>query len=128
MSENIEKLGSLMSRRMQATNEAMATRFLELGRIGDNMSLLPDNFMAPIAKGEYMVDLRLTGSLDTTYTEHKHSGGQHAQQEGTGAHSHDGGKHKHEIPNTLRGLHPGDRVLIAWCGNEAVVIAIVVSS
>lgn len=28
----------------------------------------------------------------------------------------------------FRGLQSGDRILVAWCGNEPVVVAIVVSS
>lgn len=128
MSKNIENFATLMSKRMQATSGAMIPRTLELGRIGDNMSLIPDNFMAPIPKGDYMVDLRLTGGLGTSIEEHTHGGGDHAQEGGPGTHTHSGGSHQHMIPNSLRGLEPGDRVLIAWCGNEAVVIAIVVSS
>lgn len=128
MSKHIENLGTLMKNQMQATNEAMAVRFLELGTISSNMALLPDNFTAPIPKGSYMVDIRLTEGLDTSETEHTHSGGSHAQYEGDGVHSHAGGMHKHTIPRKLRGIKSGDRVLIAWCGNEAVVVAIVESS
>lgn len=101
---------------------------VELGTIAANYDLVPDNFRAAIPKGDYMVNLRLTGGLLTSETEHTHSGGAHEQQVGTGAHSHSGGKHNHMLPSEYRGLKPGDRVLIAWCGNEAVVIAIVVSS
>lgn len=128
MSENIERFASLMSNRMQSTANAAIPNTLELGKITANMALVPDNFRVPIPKGDYMVNLRLTGPMETTETEHKHSGGAHAQSTGDGVHSHEGGKHKHGLPESHRGLRPGDRVLIAWCGNEAVVIAIVVSS
>lgn len=128
MSKNIENFASLMASQMQKTTGAMMPRTLDLGTITNNMALIPDTFRTAIPKGDYMVDLRLTGSRETSSEEHSHSGGTHAQEGGSGAHSHTGGKHSHMIDASFRGLHPGDRVLIAWCGNEAVVIAIVVSS
>ena len=42
----------------------------------------------------------------------------------------DEGAHQHHVlvPEKMRSLKPGDRVLVAWVQNEAVVIDIVVSS
>lgn len=128
MSENIEKFATLMSNRMQRTANAAIPNTLELGKITSNLALVPDSFRIPIPKGDYMVNLRLTSGMETSETEHQHSGGAHAQESGTGVHTHTGGKHKHMLPMEHRGLQPGDRVLIAWCGNEPVVIAIVISS
>ena len=128
MSENIEKFASLMSNRMRDTAGAIIPSTVELGTITANYSLVPDNFRAAIPKGDYMVNLMLTGSKTTSRTEHKHDGGGHEQQVGSGTHSHSGGEHDHALPDAFRNIRPGDRVLIAWCGNDAVVIAIVVSS
>lgn len=128
MSENIEKFASLMSSRMQSTAQAAVPCVVELGTITANMSLVPDSLLIPIPKGDYMVNLRLLSSMETSETEHKHDGGSHSQFQGNGVHTHQGGKHRHMIPMEHRGIEPGDRVVIVWCGNEPVVIAIVISS
>ena len=40
------------------------------------------------------------------------------------------GAHQHHVlvPEKMRSLKPGDRVLVAWVQNEAVVVDIIVSS
>lgn len=129
MPKNIENFASLMATRMQQTANAAIPNSLELGTVNNDMSITPDNFGVPIPKGDYMVNLMLTTSLVTSDTEHTHSGGAHGGHTGgSGDHSHSGGKHNHALPSAHRGIRPGDRILIAWCGNEAVVISIVVSS
>lgn len=125
---NMEALATLMSDRMKNTVNASSQIKIDLGRINGSMALVPDNFLVPIPKGDYLVNLMLTGDMVTSKTEHTHSGGQHEQEGGSGAHTHTGGEHSHKLPDSHRGLKPGDRVLIAWCGNEAVVIAIVIPS
>lgn len=102
---------------------------IELGTIQSNMALKTDSLQSTIPKGDYMVDITLASSTYNTSTEsHTHSGGAHAQYSGSGVHTHDGGDHSHRLPENFRGLKAGDRVLVAWCGNEPVVIAIVTSS
>lgn len=83
---------------------------------------------------------------------HEHSGGKHEKHEsGTGEHSHSGGEHNHgsagdhthgsagehshgsagshshsvTVPEKLRSLKPGDRVLVAWVQSDAVVVDII---
>lgn len=99
MSSNIQRLGNILAGRMKKTANAAVPTTLELGTIGSGLSLTTDSLRALIPKGEYMVNLMLT-TTDGTST----------------------------LPDTFRGLKNGDRVLVAWCGNEPVVIAIVVSS
>ena len=101
MSKNMQRLGSTLSRRMKATAGAAVPTTLELGSIGSNMSLITDSLRATIPRGQYMVNLMLTGYKTVD------------------------GK---DLPASLRSLSSGDRVLVAWCGNEPVVIAIVTSS
>lgn len=101
MSKNTQRLGSVLSRRMKATAGAAVPTTMELGRIGGNLSLTTDSLRAAIPRGEYMVNIMLTGS--------KTINGE-------------------SLPNSLRSLSAGDRVLVAWCGNEPVVIAIVTGS
>lgn len=120
MSSNMQRLGAVLSDRMKRTAGAAARPTIELGVINSNLSLTPDSLQANIPKGDYMVNLMLaSGSYRTDSTTHTHSGGDH---------SHSGGDHSHALPSAFRGLRAGDRVLIAWCGTEPVVIAIVVSS
>ena len=104
MNSNIQRLGNTLANRMKKTADAAVPTTLELGRIRDNLSLTTDSLRSLIPKGEYMVNLMLTCT------------------EGNGG---DGG---YELPSNFRGLKEGDRVLVAWCGNEPVIIAVVVSS
>ena len=132
MPKNIEQFANMMSNRMQQTATAAIPNTLELGVVNDNMSITPDNFRVPIPQGDYMIDLRMTGKQKIPKgpeSEHEHTMGTHGgHTDGTGEHTHLGGQHPHNMPDEYRCLEPGDRVLIAWCGNEPVVIAIVVSS
>ena len=74
--------------------------------------------------------------------EHSHSGGDHSHSGGThshgsagdhshgaaGSHSHgSAGSHNHSVtvPEKMRSLKPGDRVLVAWVQSDAVVIDII---
>lgn len=96
-----------------------------------------------------------TGDVISTTSEageHKHGGGSHSHTDGAhdhgnvvdtdeqqvikdGSHTHDGGKHEHEgggehkhtvyIPEKMRWIKPGDRVLVAWVQHDAVVIDII---
>lgn len=129
MPKNIEMFANMMSDRMQQAANAAIPNTLELGIVNENMSITPDSFQVPIPQGDYMVNLRLTAAPETKEETHTHSGGGHGGHTGgDGSHSHSGGKHKHKLQPEYRGLQPGDRILIAWCGYEAVVISIVVSS
>lgn len=126
---NMQKLGKVLSDRMKQTSNAAVPTTIELGIINSNLSLTPDSLQAAIPKGDYMVNLMLTGSRNTSEESHSHSDGAHGGHEsGNGAHSHSGGSHSHALPSAYRGLQAGDRVLLVWCGSEPVVVAIVTSS
>lgn len=112
MGRNMERLGRTLDKRNKKTvtaNTALLNDKIELGSIDGNLSLVPDSLGAAIPKGAYMVPLSLTGEYKTkpaTCTT----------------------THQHDFPDQFRGLKSGDRVLIAWCGNEPVIISVVVSS
>lgn len=106
MSSNMQRLGATLADRMKKTSRAAVPTTIELGVINANLSLTTDSLRAAIPKGDYMVNLALTGGTKT----------------GTA------NSHSHTLPSAFRGLKAKDRVLVAWCGNEPVVIAIVVSS
>lgn len=107
MSSNMQRLGTTLSNRMKQTSNAAVPTTIELGKVNANLSITTDGLRTPIPKGDYMVNLMLTGSFTTNPVG-----------------SYEGGSHSHGI----RGLKPGDRILVAWCGNEPVVIAVVASS
>lgn len=107
MSNNMQRLGETLAARMKTTVNAGSQIAVELGTIGAGLSLVTDSLRVPIPKGDYMIALGQSGaSYRTGETE----------------------DHTHTMPETLRGLQAGDRVLVAWCGNEPVIIATVVSS
>lgn len=102
MSTNIQKLGNILAGRMKKTANAAVPTTVELGTIRENLSLTTDSLRSAVPRGEYMVNLMLTQSRTDGDAE--------------------------PLPDTFRGLKSGDRVLVAWCGHEPVVIAIVVGS
>lgn len=138
---NIEKLGSLMQAQMKKTAQGNRTICLELGTINKDLALIVSSLSNPIPRGDYMLCRQLTlGPTHEILTQtkagqgtHPHgpSGG-HSQYEGSGVHSHPSseGAHVHDvlIPETMRWIKPGDRVLVAWVGTEAVVIDLVYDS
>lgn len=127
---NKERLGDVLDGRMKKTSSAAVPTSMELGTINNNMSLSTDSLQSPIPKGDYMIDIRLKcNTYDTSKTAHTHSGGTHGGHEGgSGDHSHSDGEHTHRLPEEFRPVQAGDRVLVAWCGNEPIVVAVVVSS
>lgn len=129
MSSNIQKLGDTLAGRMKKSAKEAIPTSIELGKILSNLSLVTDSIKTPIPKGDYMINLTLISSTYRTSKEtHNHTGGEHPQYMGSGRHTHNDGEHDHRLPKDFRELKSGDRVLVAWCGNEPVVIAIVVSS
>lgn len=120
MKKNIQKLGEVLSSRMIKTAGAAVPTTIELGTIGTNLSLTTDSLQATIPKGDYMVNLALASQ---TYKTSKEAVKVQIDTEKIESDEHD-----HELPSVIRGLKPGDRVLVAWCGFEPIVIAIVISS
>lgn len=101
MNSNMQQLGAMLSNRMKQTSNAAIPISIELGTVNANLSITPDSLRVPIPKGDYMVNYLLSGATTGAADEHSH---------------------------TLPSLRAGNRILIAWCGNEPVVIAVVVSS
>lgn len=119
MGKQAQRLGAVLAGRMQRTVKAHSRAALELGTIGSDLSLTIDGMAGRVSPTNYMVDLRLThDTYKTDETTHSHDGGDH---------SHSDGEHRHRLPSVFRKLEPGDRVLVAWVGNEPVIVAIVIS-
>lgn len=117
--EGINKLAGILQGRMKSMAEKPAA--LDIGQIGSDMSLTTNQFPQPIPKSDYLVCRQLTlgekgeqltkTALDGTHTHPGTSGGAH--------------EHKVLIPEKMRKLKPGDRVLVAWVGDDACVIDII---
>lgn len=133
----VSKLGQVLQERMKACGTTPL--LLDFGAIQSDMSLLTNTYPIPIPKTDYTVCRQLTlgatgAVLTTTATDGLHShgpSGEHTQESGTGVHSHTNeGTHIHNvlIPEKMRKLKPGDRVLVAWVQNEAVVVDIIISA
>lgn len=109
------KLANVLKKRMEKETESPLV--LDFGEIQSNGSLLTNTFPVPIPKGDYTV-CRHVGGLSFTISEGKHSGHEN-QAQNTGAHM-----HTVEPPE----VKSGDRVLVAWVQNDAVVIDVITSS
>jgi hypothetical protein len=131
----INKLGKVLQQRMRETN--VSPLVLDFGVIQGDYSLLTNTYPIPIPKTDYMVCRDVTHNPGEALTKTKSGQGQHphgpsgghSQYEGSGEHSHPGteGAHTHDVvlPESMHWLKPGDRVLVAWVQNDAVVIDVV---
>lgn len=119
--QGLNKLAQVMQQRMTRNQEANGALVLDFGTIQGDMSLKTNTFSIPIPRADYHVCRQLTlgptGSLLTmTKTQGQHGG--HVGGDG----SHD---HEIKVPEKMRSIKPGDRVLVAWVQSEAVVIDII---
>lgn len=117
--EGINKLAGVMQSRIKNVSKKPAV--LDIGQIGSDMSLTTNQFPKPIPQTDYLVCRQLTlGATGSLLTETK-TRGQH------GGHISGDGSHDHEIkiPEKMRSIKAGDRVLVAWVGDDAVVVDII---
>jgi len=131
----INKLGKVLQQRMRETSTSPLV--LDFGVIQQDYSLLTNTYPIPIPKVDYMVCRDVTHNPGVPLAKTKSGQGQHPhgpsgghdQYQGSGEHSHPGteGAHIHDVvlPETMYWLRPGDRVLVAWVQNDAVVIDVV---
>lgn len=108
------RLAAVLSQRMQKTNEAPL--LIDFGEIQGNGSLMTNTFPVPIPKGDYSVCRHVGGLRFVT------EGGGHEGHEGQTKTYHTGA-HSHTIEPPV--IKPGDRVLVVWVQNEAVVIDVI---
>lgn len=104
----ISKLASVIERRI--TDSGTVPLILDFGEILPNLSLKTNTFKVAIPKGSYSICRGAhQGNKDETFT---------ITQTGETV----------LIPESMRGVSPGDRVLVAWVQSEAVVVDIVQKS
>lgn len=116
------RLATVLSQRMKRENESPLV--LDFGEIQGNGSLLTNTFPEPIPKGDYSVCRSVNGYLlgtsEASWVGHL--------QEDKHVHSSPSGVPEHSHDVALPKLKAGDRVLVAWVENEAVVIDIIEKS
>lgn len=159
--EGINRLAGVLQSRMRTMSETPDV--LDIGEIGDDMSLNLNHFQQPIPQTDYLVCRQLTlGPTNNILAKTQDMGQPHS-----GAHIHEtitlscpvhgagvsgtvgeatsaapdppipsartaggdssDGAHQHHvlIPEKMRSIKPGDRVLVAWAGDDPVVIDII---
>lgn len=139
MKSNIDKLADEIERRTKDQINFSQSPPLELGILQPNGSLKLDNFPGEIT-GFLVCRTLMIGPTGDVLTQtqnpgkpndgtHSHDGGTHGGHEsGDGGHTHSNqAAHVHDvlIPETMRKLKPGDRVLVAWAGKIPVIVDIV---
>lgn len=103
--EGINKLAGIMQGRMKEVSDK--PQVLDFGVINGDLSLTTNKFPKPIPKSDYMVCRQLTLG--------------HTGDELTKTVS----QTKVLIPETMRKLKAGDRVLVAWVGDDACVVDLI---
>lgn len=140
--EGINKLANVFQNRIKNERQAYSELSLDFGEIQNDYSLRTNTYPISIPQEDYLVLRNLTlGEKGDVLTDtqkegedndgkHSHGySGQHAgQTAGDGGHYHnDEAPHIHDvlIPEKLRWLKPGDRVLVAWVQNDAIVLGVI---
>lgn len=107
------KLANVLTGRMKKENAAPLV--LDFGEIQEDGSLVTNTFPQPVPKGDYSILRQLTlGGIGEMFTSTGNDGLDHV--------------HTVVIPEKMRRVAPGDRVLVAWVQSEAVVVDLVMGS
>lgn len=101
----LRKMGAALIEKMRQISDK--PNVLDFGSILPDFSLQTNSFPVPIPKGDYFV-CRMAALPDKDNW---------AMTETAGSHS-----HQVALPDSLIPLRPGDRVLVAWVEDDAVVI------
>jgi hypothetical protein len=115
--EGYNDLAQCLSGRMTQLDEHPP--ILDFGTIQNDMSLRTNSFPCPIPRSDYVVCRSLTwgaeGSVLAKTDSYDTSGGEHNHP------------HTHDVlvGSKQRSLRPGDRVLVAWVGDDTVVIDLI---
>lgn len=104
----VNKLAQTLQKRMKETSKSPL--MLDFGVIQQDYSLLTNTYPIPIPKTDYMVCRGATHNPSVALT-----------------HTSTDSAHSHSVilPEKMHWLKPGNRVLVAWVQNDAVVIDVV---
>ena len=142
-SQGINRLARALNERMKAHSDKPWV--FDFGSIQNDMSLLTNKFPLPIPQTDYVVcrSVALGGAgsiLGQTQSVGKPNSGKHIHGENGGHFHPDAGwnththvddegemEHVHDVlvGDNLRWLTPGDRVLVAWVGDDACVMDVI---
>lgn len=116
------KLARTIQERMQAMN--IKPPILDFGTIQGDMSLLTNNFPLPIPQSDYMIcrTVALGKVNDVLYKTRETEPRSKVDFEGTPNTNH---FHDVLIGDKMRWLKPGDRVLVAWVGDDPCVVDLI---
>lgn len=141
MDEGMNHLARVLHGRIKENSDARSDLVLDFGVIQNDYSLLTNTYPIAIPKADYLVLRQLTlGNTGDVLTKtqysgsHAHSlmnldcsdGGSVTGTVGASGEQADG-SHQHNvlIPEKMRWIKPGDRVLVAWVQHDAVVLDII---
>lgn len=117
--EGMNHLARVIHDRIGSTREAYSNLLLDFGVIQNDYSLLTNTYPIPIPKTDYLVLRQLTlGDTEGVLT----------KTQSAGSHTHDTETpHAHDvlIPEKMRWIKSGDRVLVAWVQHDAIVLDII---
>lgn len=112
---NYEGINALSRVLGSETNSRVAngsTNWLDFGTILPDGSLKTNKFPIPIPSGDYLVCHSMApGTVEVRTSE-----------SGSGSYPH---SHTVNLEKQLLSLSPGDSVLVAWVGNDAVVVDLI---
>lgn len=109
--QGISKLARVLCARMKKESESPLV--LDFGEIQANGSLVTNTFPVPIPKGDYSLCRQLTlGKAG----------------EGLICTAEEPPRHTVIVPDKMQSVSAGNRVLVAWVQNEAVVVDIIEKS
>ena len=128
----LSKLAAALQGQMQKNQEANSALILDFGEIQTDYSLLTNTYPIPIPKTDYLVcrcvsynpAQALTSTAWPKEIQPQHAGHTHGSL-GQHKHSEDvNGEHYHSValPEKMHWIKPGDRVLVAWVQNDAIVV------
>lgn len=109
MNPGTSKFAGILTSRIKESEKTSLV--LDFATINSDYSLLTNTFPIPLPKSDYTVCRGL--ALGT-------AGGVFGLTKDSQGHI-----HEIEVPERLSSLKPGDRVLVGWVGNEAVVIDVI---
>lgn len=115
MNKMANTLGAMMA---QVADKPLT---LDFGVINADYSLTTNHYPCPIPQDKYSVNRSLTYDpsvpLTQTYNDGSHG---HPDASPPGTHT-----HNVKLPKKMYWIRPGDRVVVGWIDNEAVVLCVV---
>lgn len=125
--EGMNRLARVLHERMKGHQDAYSDLVIDTGTIRDDMSLLTDSYPIPIPQEDYYVNQLLALNAKDQWLADTASGGSHGHSATATEGSvtvQSGGSHSHSVlvPEKMRWLKPGDRVLVAWVNHDAFVL------